>query len=129
MDRPALPLTRQTLEEWAIGECQRLPEAVNAVTELVIRNMDEFVRWPERAQLLMDGCDRSVSYHRFPSEVVQLAKRNRVALDARTNGPALVSYLLAGGTRPVRFAHTYGWPIHHLYNGFPFRARRAHCTP
>ena len=55
-----------------------------------------------------------------------MAKVRRIPLDTRPNGPAIASFLLAGGTRPERFGSSNAWSIHHLYSGkFPYHGRKV----
>jgi hypothetical protein len=91
----------------------------------VIRNLDSYVKWPKRAELLWDGCnrkldaDRKRKYHSCPP-ALKLALGKNCRWDGRSNGPAVVSYRVAGGERPLK-AVGDGWSIHHLYDGqFPF---------
>ena len=80
----------------------------------------EFVQRPAEARLLWEGCVR-VKYHTYPDEIKRELKRQGIALDSRSNGPAIMSFLLARGERPNRADSTKGWSIHHIYNGkFPF---------
>ena len=56
-----------------------------------------------------------------PDEMKRELKERGIAIDSRSNGPAIMSFLLAGGKRPKRADSTKGWAIHHIYNGkFPF---------
>jgi hypothetical protein len=51
-------------------------------------------------------------------------------LDTRANGPAVVAFQIAGGTRPGRFGSFNAWSIHHVYSGkFPYigRTNRTHA--
>lgn len=80
----------------------------------------EFVQWPAKPRLLLPGRKRR-KYHTYPDEIKRELKERRIARDSRSNGPAIMVYLLAGGKRPKRADSTKGWAIHHIYNGkFPF---------
>jgi hypothetical protein len=60
----------------------------------------------------------------IPPIPLQLLKAG-ITPDSRSNGPAICSFLLAGGIRPVRETGK-GWNIHHLYDGkFPFDKNRV----
>jgi hypothetical protein len=90
----------------------------------VSANIDSFVKWPERAELLWDGCDRKrenaqqQKYHTYPLELRNALPLHRFQ-DGRSNGPAVMAYIVAGGERPLRTSGR-GWNIHHLYDGkFP----------
>ena len=110
------------LEDWIRSEfdaCQLSKHEAIVLGELVA-NVDEFVKWPARPLLLWEGCTRKDKYHRYPEAIKVKAKAAGVHLDTRTNGPAIVAYLLAGGQRPKRYGSNNGWSIHHLYSGkFP----------
>jgi len=78
------------------------------------------VQWPQRAELLWAGCDRTAKYHNYPDVLKTLFRQQCVTCDARSNGPAIMAYLVAGGQRPLRTSGR-GWHIHHLYDGkFPY---------
>jgi hypothetical protein len=103
-------------------------EGIRQVLQSVAKQLHDFVRWPDRAILLWDGCDRKIPegarhrYHRYPEAIKKLAMGPpRVTLDGRPNGPAIASFLLAGGSRPERFGSSNSWSIHHVYSGkFPY---------
>ena len=122
------PVDLANTERWFDSESSQIePESLRLVLHHVTSNLNDFVRWPARAMLLWEGCDRITPegekhrYHRYPESVCQLAKSKRVTLDGRPNGPAIAAFVLAGGDRPARFGSTNGWPIHHLYSGkFPY---------
>src|SRR5208283_1289645 len=122
------PVDLANMEDWLDRETSQIEsEALRHVLRIVTGSLSEFVRWPERALLLWEGCDRIAPdgakhrYHQYPDAVRQLAKSKKVILDGRPNGPAIAAFLLAGGTRPARFGSSNGWPIHHLYSGkFPY---------
>ena len=57
----------------------------------------------------------------YPAELKQLAKEVKSALDPRRNGPAILAFKAAGGSRPNLSGSTHAWHIHHLYSGkFPY---------
>ncbi len=94
------------------------------------RNLNSFVRFPKRAVLLWQGCDRVApegkkqKYHSYPLFIKDAARKLIIPLDTRANGPAITSFLFAGGERPERFGSTNAWSIHHLYSGkFPYLDR------
>ena len=116
---------------WFVREASQVEsEPLRQILQLVAGNLMEFIRWPARAMLLWDGCDRiklegeKQRYHSYPDKVRELAKRSGVKLDTRANGPAIVAFHLAGGTRPERFGSSNAWSIHHVYSGkFPYLER------
>jgi len=109
------------LSGWLEAETRiNVPEPFRHIVLEVNGNVDSFINWPLRAQLLWAGCDRRAKYHKYPSALMALFKEQRVACDSRSNGPAIMSYLLAGGLRPKRTGKN-ARTIHHLYDGkFPY---------
>ena len=84
-------------------------------------NLDSFVKWPERAELLWSSCVR-IKYHRYPETLKALFRERRIQSesDTRSNGPAVVAYRVAGGERPKRNGSNE-WSIHHIYDKkFPY---------
>jgi hypothetical protein len=107
--------------EQATGEPLRL------VLRSVANHLKDFVKWPDRALLLWEGCDRKVPegerhrYYKYPPEIQNRAKERKIVLDGRANGPAIAAYHIAGGFRPERFGSANRWSIHHVYSGkFPY---------
>ncbi len=108
------------------------PVSLRNVIIQVAENLDDFIRWPGRALLLWQGCDRVAPegenrrYHVFPDEIKRAAKQQQFVLDRRPNGPAKAAFFFAGGERPERFGSTHAWTIHHLYSGkFPYIGRET----
>ena len=68
-------------------------------------------------ELLWPGCVRTTNdgEHQYPAELLSRLRRLEIKADTRTNGPAIVSYLAAGGERPNWGDE--GWPIHHVFGG------------
>ncbi len=126
------PCELTDLEEWFARELTQVPNpAERNILKVVAHELDSFVRWASEAVLLWPGCDRvppagkKQKYFSFPVHIRQMAKSGRVRLDTRPNGPAIASFLLAGGTRPPRFGSSNAWSIHHLYSGkFPYCGRK-----
>ena len=102
------------------------PPVVLDIADRVRDNARDFIVWPGRALLLWPGIVRmSSGFHTYPEHVVEFARRAGVALDRRTNGPAIVSFLLAGGVRPPRTGTGHQWSVHHIYDGLhPAPGRR-----
>ena len=99
---------------------------IRDVLKSVVQHLENFICWPRRPILLWRGCDRvpplgkKNKYFSYPDPIKQLANR-KVTLDTRQNGPAIASFLIAGGERPARFGSSNAWSIHHLYSGkFPY---------
>jgi len=89
----------------------------------------DYIRWPARARLLWPGCVR-VKYHQIPDGIKEEAASKGVQVDSRSNGPAIMSFLLAGGERPRR-SNGQGWHIDHIYDRkfpWPTRGRSLHAV-
>jgi len=122
------PIDMSNVARWYVKETLQIePEAIRHVLHHVATNLNDFVRWPARATLLWQGCDRArpergkQKYHRYPEILRKLAKERGIYLDTRPNGPATAAFLFAGGVRPERFGSSNAWSIHHLYSGkFPY---------
>jgi len=114
------PCRLDDLNGWLEQEAGSIvPNSVRRVILEVNASLDDFVRWPQRAELLWAGCDRTARYHNYPDTLKALFRQQCVTADARSNGPAVMAYLVAGGQRPKR-AGSHNWTIHHLYDGnFP----------
>ena len=116
----------------AIYELRSLsPEPVLDVVDMVWEARAAFVRWPERALLLLPGVVRTKARHEYPPDVKALGRAARVALDTRNNGPAIAAFLIAGGERPMKVGVNHGWSVHHIYDGLhpaPGRATSAHAV-
>jgi hypothetical protein len=88
----------------------------------VCKSLDAFVRWPAKPLLLWDGCDRIAPegqrqrIHSFPDAIRRAAKAVKAPLDTRSNGPAIVAFLVSGGIRPKRFGSQNSWSVHHIYS-------------
>ena len=78
---------------------------------------EQFFEWPQVGVLLWPGCVRTQSdgEHIYPKEVILHLARLGLKPDTRTNGPAIVSFLAAGGKRPNW--GNEGWHIHHILDG------------
>jgi hypothetical protein len=117
------------LEGWFSRELSQIPsEPERAVLTIVAGSLESFVRWADEAILLWPGCNRvpeagkKHKYFSYPDHIKKLARMQSIRLDTRPNGPAIASFLLAGGERPQRFGSSNAWSIHHLYSGkFPYR--------
>lgn len=115
------PCCLDDLNGWMEQEAGYIvPAAHQRVIVAVNADLDAFVKWPHRAELLWAGCDRTAKYHNYPDTLKVLFRHQRVTCDARSNGPAIMAYLVAGGQRPHRNGN-HAWTIHHLYDGkFPY---------
>jgi hypothetical protein len=129
---PLIAPGQATDPDWLPAAIATLPSGADrGVLGLVASHLDEFARWPREGRLLWPGCTRMTKYHEFPDSVRRLARDCRVKLDARSNGPAVVAYLVAGGERPLRYGSRNAWTVHHAYSGrFPALGRSStlHAT-
>lgn len=83
----------------------------------ICADVDRFFRWPRVGELLWPGCVRAANNgeYQYPPELLSRLRRLEINADTRTNGPAIVSFLAAGGERPS--LGNEGWPIHHVFDG------------
>src|SRR5262245_20238625 len=106
------------------------PAHVLEVTEHVWDRRHLFIRWPKRALCFMPGCVR-VQYHDYSVDQKMQLRTAQITADSRSNGPAVMAFLLAGGERPPRAAAARQWSVHHIYDGkYPAPRRRitAHAV-
>ena len=99
-----------------------LSEPEKRIIQEVWNNKDSFIKWPREGKLLLPGLTRpKKGFHTYPRKIVEEFKSKGIRIDTRTNGPAIMSYLFAGGERPGRREGKQEWAIHHIYDGkFPF---------
>lgn len=99
--------------------------SVLEIVERVWSRKNDFVRWPKKALVFMPGVSR-VRYHKYNQEQKQLLHGARIRVDSRSNGPAIMAYLLAEGDRPLRTKPGKAWSVHHIYDGcFPAPGRET----
>jgi len=97
------PCKLKDLSGWLEAEvCSTPIESHRRVILEVNHNLSDFVKWSERAELLWQGCDRTVDYHSFPDSLNHLFKERKLKRDTRSNGPAVAAFQVAGGNRPMR---------------------------
>ena len=121
------PCQLDDLSGWVEADVASIPEQAHRCVILEVNaNLDSFVKWPERAELLWSSCDRIPNpdrkrkYHRYPEMLKALFRERGIKLDGRGNGPAVAAYLVAGGERPKRNGNK-GWSVHHIYDrNFPY---------
>ena len=87
------------------------------IVDQVVGNWHKFVQWPVIDELLLPGVDRTIKYHTYSAQTTATLKGKKIALDTRSNGPAIVAYLNAGGIRPQRKKLNRQWSVHHIYDG------------
>lgn len=121
------------LTAWALAESGSVADsAPRECIATVCKSLDTFVRWPTRAVLLWNGCDRIAPegerqrIHSFPDAIKLAAKAVKAPLDTRSNGPAIVTFLISGGVRPKRYGSKNSWSVHHIYSGkFPYTGKSS----
>lgn len=132
-NRIAEPVDLNNLSGWFARELERASHAERAVLVTLGNDLESFVRWPRDALLLCRGWDRrpppnaNTKYFVYLPHIQKMAKQSAkpFAPDTRSNGPAIASFLIAGGERPARFGSANSWSIHHLYSGkFPHFGRQ-----
>ena len=121
------------LHDWFESEMSAVEEQVIRRFVIdVVTHLDDLVRWPSEAMLLWPGCDRTSTYHEYPEAIRSLAVAAKIGrLDTRSNGPAISTFLIAGGERPKRFGSHNSWSVHHLYSGkfsYVGRQKRLHAV-
>ena len=119
------PWNLEDLGGWLEAEAGGIiSDAYRRVLLEVNAGLDSFVQWPQRAELLWAGCDRTAKYHDYPDVLKGLFRQQRVTCDARSNGPAIMAYLVAGGQRPKRSgAHEWTVSGQHAADD----KRKSHC--
>lgn len=106
------------------------PSRVIKIAEDVWSQKDAFICWPKRALLFIPGRVRT-NYHVYTAEQKQRLRAAEIRPDSRSNGPAIMSYLLSGGVRPKRVSPGRDWSIHHIYDGkypWPGRTMTTHAV-
>lgn len=96
------------------------PTHLLPVIEHVWANRERFVCWPKNAHLLIPGRKRPGNrYHSYSENLIFQLRAKAIRIDTRSNGPAIMAFFFAGGTRPKRL-NGKGWSVHHIYDGqFP----------
>lgn len=111
----------ERIDHILLRKFNELGESEKRIIQEVWNNNDCFIRWPKEGKLLLGGLTRpKKGFHTYPQEIVAELKSKGIRIDTRTNGPAIMSYLFAGGERPARREGKQEWAIHHIYDGrFP----------
>jgi len=120
-----MSLFRSTLDM----EFSKLTTSEKKIIDEVWERRADYVKWPIEARLLWPGCVRT-KYHRIPDRIKEEARSREVQVDSRSNGPAVMSFLLAGGKRPKR-SNRQGWHIDHIYDTkfpWPTKGRSLHAV-
>jgi hypothetical protein len=101
---------QKKLNELSLGEQKIISDVWN--------NKNNYIKWPKQNILLIPGLIRPKGgFHKYSPELTRKFKEKGLPIDSRTNGPAIMSYLLAGGERPNRRDSNNEWTIHHIYDG------------
>jgi hypothetical protein len=100
------------------------PSHLLDIVDRVWERRELFIRWPSRPLLFMPGTKRNSRYHQYTADQKRQLRQAEITPDGRSNGPAIMAYLLAGGERPHRVSHRKQWSVHHIYDGkFPAPGR------
>jgi hypothetical protein len=105
--------------EWLQGYAQ--PENLETAAALALWQEKGFwFRWPKESAALQRGWKRDqdgtrTDCYSYDAELTRRLKQKNLLPDGRNNGPAILSFLMAGGERPK--AGDEAWPIHHIYDG------------
>jgi hypothetical protein len=121
------PCQLDDLNGWLEAEAGAIvPDAFRRVLLEVNASLDSFVKWPQRAELLWDGCIK-ISKHQYPDVIKSAVKAAGLRLRDWSNDPAIYAYRLADGERPQR-ANKGEWHVHHMYDGqFPYQGNQQQC--
>jgi hypothetical protein len=132
------PVSFEDFPGWFARELKQISSESEAPALMTVADdLGSFIGWPGEALLLWPECDRipppgkKQKYFSYPDHIREMARAKTLALDTRPNGPAIASFLFAGGERPPRFGSSNAWSIHHLYSGkFPYigRQRTTHAA-
>jgi len=97
----------------------RLTVSEKKIINEVWERRTDYIKFPAKARLLWPECVR-IKYHTIPEMIKEEARSMGVQVNSLSNGPAIMSFLLAGGERPVR-SNGQGWHIDHIYDSkFPW---------
>ena len=111
------------------SEFKRLGASERKIISEVGERRADYIKWPAKARLLWPGCIR-IKYHRIPDRIKEEATSKGIQIDSRSNGPAIMSFLLAGGKRPIR-SNGQGWHIDHIYDKkfpWPTKGKSLHAV-
>ena len=106
-------------EPWPIW-LQKLTASVSklewSAIAAICTEPSRFFKWPNAGALLWEGCIREdeSQRHEYPPAIAADLLKLGLRLDTRHNGPAIMSFLAAGGIRPT--CENEGWHIHHIYD-------------
>ena len=87
------------------------------IAEDVWRQKDQYVCWPKHELLFSPVAIRKTGFCTYSREQLAQLKAAGFVADRRSNGPAVMAYLIAKGKRPMRASSNRGWHIHHIYDG------------
>ena len=121
------------LPDWIRSLWENKRDSGVAATKAIWLNQKCYFRWPKVARVLHDEWIRIPDPNRddlydYPENIkAECFARGMRRADARSNGPAIVAFLLSGGARPFREEpSSWGWSIHHIYDGqFPAPHQRS----
>jgi len=103
-----------------------------AAAKAIWLNQHAYFKWPKRERVLNKDWIRisnptGKNLYPYSPKIIQECESAKIPADGRSKGPAIVTFLLSGGARPLREdPPTWGWSIHHIYDGkFPAPHQRS----
>ncbi len=100
-------------------ELKKKQPSLMEIIEMIWKDKDNYIKWAKKGSLFIPNCVRQ-KYHQYSQREIQLIKNKGLSPDTRSNGPAIMAFLIDDGERPKRESNNKGWPIHHIYDGnFP----------
>jgi hypothetical protein len=116
--------------KWLKRMRSEVPPDALTVVDHVWRRRHVFIRWPHRGDCWWSGCVR-IRFHKYTTKQRKELAAAQIKADVRSNGPAVMAFLLSGGERPSRRSPGRQWSVHHIYDGkwpAPGRPVTAHAV-
>jgi hypothetical protein len=104
---------------------------VKIADDIFMDHLDEYVKFPKESLNFMPDTIRDQKFFEYSEQQIKQLKDAGITPDKRSNGPAIMSYLLAGGERPDRACGKQKWSIHHIYDGkypYPGKNETTHAV-
>lgn len=112
------PKGEKTMPQWIQDLRNDLSIEILLIVDEVWKNREKFIHWPTQPLLFMPGTVRNTArFHEYNVDQLRELGAMGVTVDRRSNGPAIMAYLLAGDIRPRRANGRRCWSIHHIYDG------------
>jgi hypothetical protein len=108
--------------DW-LRQSEKSDSLETTAVQILWQENETWFRWPTESKLLRRGWTRHSDGKRndcysYDAELIQRLNQKNLEPDGRNNGPAILSFRMAGGDRPCSCGE--GWPIHHIYDGQAF---------